>query len=69
MLGIVTGCSTLTKTVDKLSVQTAESVERYCDSLDPDLRALFRKKVNNQLKGRATILVSCYSEVTEKEIF
>lgn len=69
LLGIVAGCSTLTSTVEKLSEHTSDSVMRYCEQLDPDLRAVFRKKVNEELKGKARIMVSCYNEVTEKEIF
>ncbi len=58
----MTSCSALTKSVNRLSQETANAVEKYCTELDPEMRTIFRTKINKSLNGRATITVVCEKE-------
>lgn len=58
-ISMVTGCTILSKSIDTTVKTTADSIEKYCQELDEDVRELFRNRLNDRLNGKAKIKVEC----------
>lgn len=55
----LTGCAVVDKIQDQSSEKLSELIVKYCNQTDEWFREEFRKKINDKMKGLATIKIKC----------
>lgn len=58
-LTLLSGCSFISPVIENGAEKVAETINKYCDEVDPIARETFRDTINGQLENNRSIVVNC----------